>query len=146
MKNHHPIDWTNPDCLVSQHFSVGEVTQLDPERIPAPGSDEEKQIIALALQLDQIRESWGAAIGVTSWYRPYETNRAVGGVLDSQHITGGAADIYPIEGDGQHFEEWLDIYWGGGLGYGQHSGRGFTHIDLRGGGFKDGPGSIRWTY
>ena len=141
-----PIDWNNHNSLISQYFSVGEVTQMDSERIPASGSEEEINIIALALQLDRIRESWGAAIGVTSWYRPYETNIAVGGVLDSQHITGGAADIYPIDGDGQHFEEWLDTYWGGAMGYGQQSGRGFTHIDLRGGGFKDGPGTIRWTY
>lgn len=146
MKFQSPIDWANPQCPISKCFTVGEVTQRDAERIPSPGSEEEINILALAEQLDLIRESWGAAIAITSWYRPYLINLAVGGVADSQHITGGAADIYPIEGDGQHFEEWLDIYWGGALGYGQHSGRGFTHVDLRGGGFKDGAGSIRWTY
>jgi hypothetical protein len=146
MKTQEPIDWANPQCPISQHFSVGEVTKGEAERIPALGSEEECNIMRLAHQLDLIRDSWGAAIGVTSWYRPYEINLACGGVADSQHITGGAADIYPVEGDGQHFEEWLDIYWGGALGYGQHGGRGFTHIDLRGGGFKRGPGKIRWPY
>jgi hypothetical protein len=146
MKFQLPIDWANTHCPISQYFSVGEVTQLDPERIPSPGSEEEIQIMLLAGELDLIRDSWGAPLAITSWYRPYEINLACGGVPDSQHITGGAADIYPIVGDGQHFEEWLDLYWGGGLGYGQHSGRGFTHVDLRGGGFKRGAGSIRWTY
>jgi Peptidase M15 len=146
MKTQQSIDWANPQCLISKFFSVAEVTQNDVERIPSPGSEEEVSIMLLAAELDLIRESWGAAIGITSWYRPYEINLACGGVPDSQHITGGAADIYPIDGDGQHFEEWLDLYWGGGLGYGQHSGRGFTHVDLRGGGFKRGAGSIRWTY
>jgi Peptidase M15 len=70
-------------------------------------------------------------IGVTSWYRPYAVNLAVGGVPDSQHITGAAVDIYPMEGGDQEFEDWLDNNWGGALGYGQAAGRGFTHIDLR---------------
>jgi hypothetical protein len=44
------------------------------------------------------------------------------------------------------FEAWLDSHWGGGLGYGVKSGLGFTHLDLRGGGFDWGGGEIRWEY
>jgi hypothetical protein len=146
MQNQPPIDWNKPDCLVSKYFTVREVTQGDEQRIPTPGSEEEINIFALAAELDLIREAWGEPIGVTSWNRPYWVNKAVGGVSNSQHITGGAADIYPINGGGQEFEDWLDVEWGGALGYGQAAGRGFTHIDLRGGGYKRGPGEIRWSY
>jgi Peptidase M15 len=146
MTTQTPIDWTNPACPISRHFTVGEVTQNDPERVPTPGSEEEINIFALAAELDLIRDAWGEPIGVTSWYRPYAINLAVGGVSNSQHITGGAADIYPINGGEQEFEDWLDVDWGGALGYGQAAGRGFTHVDIRGGGYKRGPGEIRWPY
>jgi Peptidase M15 len=146
MTTQNAIDWHNPDCLISKYFTIGEVTQNDSERIPSPGSAEEINILRMAAELDLMREAWGSAIGVTSWYRPYAINLAVGGVPDSQHITGGAVDIYPIVGDGQEFEDWLDEKWGGALGYGQFSGRGFTHIDLRGGQFESGAGEIRWYY
>lgn len=146
MQSQHAIDWNRPDCLISKYFSVREVTQGDEQRIPAPGSAEEINILTLAAELDLIREAWDGPIGVTSWNRPYWVNRAVGGVSNSQHITGGAADIYPIDSSEYEFEEWLDARWGGAMGYGAAAGRGFTHIDLRGGGFDRGEGEIRWTY
>jgi Peptidase M15 len=146
MQSQHAIDWNDPACLLSKYFTVGEVTQNDPERVPSPGSEEEINILSLAAEFDLIREDWDGPIGVTSWYRPYEINLAVGGVPNSQHITGGAVDLYPLEGGNLEFEDWLNLNWGGALGYGQAAGRGFTHIDLRGGGWKRGPGDIRWNY
>ncbi|MBW4421777.1 MAG: hypothetical protein KME13_21585 [Myxacorys californica WJT36-NPBG1] len=141
-----PIDWNNPSASVSKHFTVAEVTQNDDRRLPAVGSDEEAAILNLAVELDKVRDAWGSAIGVTSWYRPYEINLACGGVVNSQHIYGSAADIYTMDGRDAEFETFLDENWGGGLGYGVASGRGFTHCDLRRGGFKYGDGAIRWMY
>lgn len=43
--------------------------------------------------LDPIRERWGAPITVTSGYRSPELNKRVGGVENSQHMRGEAADI-----------------------------------------------------
>ncbi len=43
--------------------------------------------------LDPLREAWGGPITVNSGYRCPELNRAVGGVANSQHLTGLAADI-----------------------------------------------------
>jgi uncharacterized protein YcbK (DUF882 family) len=134
------INWQDFRAPVSKFFIVGEVTNFDPRRIPARGSDVERAVLALAQELDKVRIAWGSGIGVTSWYRPAAINRAVGGVYNSQHILGSAADIYPLDGREYEFELWLDKYWGNrALGYGQMSDRGFTHVDLRG-------GRIRWNY
>jgi putative chitinase len=84
---------------------------------------------------------------VTSWYRPRPVNEEVGGVSDSQHIPGLAADIYTMDATDQshprnrEFEKWLDTSaWADrALGYGCAANRGFTHVDLR-------PGRIRWNY
>ena len=136
------INWNDPSCKISKYFSVGEVTNHDPVRKPRSKKIEENAI-ALSHHLDQIREDWGKPIGVTSWYRPPEINKAVGGVPDSRHLLGSAADIYPIGGNVFEFQKWLDSRWQGALGYG--APRGFVHIDLRG----IGEGKlkrIRWNY
>ncbi len=130
------VDWNDDDCKVSKHFTVGEVTQGDRRRIPTDPKIQ-ANIIRLANELDKIRDKWGKPIGVTSWYRPPAINRAVGGVANSQHINGNAADIYPIGGDIHAFQKWVDSHWPMALGYGAK--RGFVHVDLR-------PGRIRWNY
>ena len=43
--------------------------------------------------LDPLRELWGAPIYVNSGYRSPAVNAAVGGVKNSQHLRGEAADI-----------------------------------------------------
>lgn len=43
--------------------------------------------------LQPIRDKYGKAINITSGYRCKELNKAVGGVSNSQHCTGNAADI-----------------------------------------------------
>ena len=139
------INWKDPSAKVSQFFTVAEVTQGDDRRIPQD-ADIKANILALAKELDKVREAWGSAIGVTSWYRPPTVNREVGGASQSQHLTGSAVDIYPYNAKDLAFEQFLDSKWGGALGYGQTSGRGFTHLDLRGGGWERGPGAIRWSY
>jgi hypothetical protein len=140
------VDWQDMNARVSRFFTVAEVTQKDRRRIPSLGSEEERNILLLAGELDRVRDQWGGAIGVTSWYRPPAINAAVGGVRDSQHILGLAADIYTMGSDGssdrdREFEDWLDkVAWRDrALGFGVRSGRGFTHVDLR-------PGAIRWNY
>ena len=43
--------------------------------------------------LDPIRADWGKPITVTSGYRCKALNDAVGGVVNSEHMSGNAADI-----------------------------------------------------
>lgn len=47
--------------------------------------------------LDPMRDAWGGPLKVTSGYRSVLLNMAVGGVSNSAHITGYAADIRPTD-------------------------------------------------
>jgi hypothetical protein len=96
----------NPDCLISKCFTVGEVTQNDLERILSPGSVEEiSSHLRLTLTLFALPGTVRSTLrpGIA----PTISNLAVGGVSNSQHITGAAADIYPIGSSEYEFEEWL---------------------------------------
>ena len=141
------INWKNPDGKISKYFSVREVTKNDPRRIPRSGSNVEREIIKLAIELDKIREEWGSPILVNSWYRPLEVNRAIGSSDDSQHIQGRAVDIRPISPDSlAKFQSWLDQNWFGALGYGAK--KGFVHLDTRNnkGWRTGGKKGTRWNY
>jgi len=134
------IDWNDNKAKISKFFSVGEVTQFDNRRVPIKGSLVEKEVLRLAKELDLIREKWGSAIRVTSWYRPKDINKSVGGVENSQHILGSAADLTVEEKYWFSFDQFLDKEWGDkAIGYGLSLNKGFTHVDLR-------PGRIRFYY
>lgn len=122
------VDWGNFQSRVSEFFTVGEVTRWDRRRIPKD-PDIQNNILTLAKHLDNLRRAWGGPIGVTSWYRPPDINRQVGGVPNSYHTKGLAADIYPINGRDKEFEEFVLSNWNGGVGKGM-SRRGFVHVDL----------------
>lgn len=49
--------------------------------------------------LDVVRARRGCALTITSGYRCEKHNTAVGGVTDSYHTKGQAADIVPADGD-----------------------------------------------
>jgi putative chitinase len=144
-KSPNNINWDNWSSPVSKYFTVGEVCQWDTRRIPTE-TNIKFNILKLAQQLDNIRESWGSGIGVTSWYRPPAVNAAVGGVPNSRHILGNAVDIYPINGSIGRFQEWLDGRWYGNLGYGAK--KGFVHIDMGNnkGWMSGGSKGVRWNY
>lgn len=52
-----------------------------------------KNISFLRKVLNEVREFLNEPVIVTSWYRGVEHNKRVGGVRNSHHLTGGAADI-----------------------------------------------------
>ena len=59
-----------------------------------PNEQEKEKLRRLAIELLQpIRDAWKSPIIVNSAYRSEEVNKAVGGVKNSQHRLGEAADI-----------------------------------------------------
>lgn len=66
-----------------------------------------ENLLNLALFLDEMREAWGSGIRVSSGYRCPATNQAVGGVQNSAHQYGNAADIVPVNGKMNEFEAFL---------------------------------------
>ena len=63
-----------------------------------PTSEEKEKLRQLAEDILQpIRDAWNSPIVVTSGYRSEAVNKAVGGVSNSQHRLGEAADIRPIK-------------------------------------------------
>ena len=83
---------------LSKNFSLEELTfsiTANNHGINNTPNDEAKEALKrLAVDvLQPIRDAWGKPIIVTSGYRCPKLNAAVGGVKDSQHLLGQAADI-----------------------------------------------------
>lgn len=63
-----------------------------------PSEEEKEKLRQLAEDILQpIRDAWKSPIIVNSAYRSEAVNKAVGGVKNSQHRLGEAADIRPIK-------------------------------------------------
>lgn len=81
-----------------KYFTLEELTRsavATARGIPnTPGENEREalEVLVLAL-LDPLRELWEKPIYVNSGYRSPALNKAVGGVANSQHMKGQAADI-----------------------------------------------------
>ena len=85
-----------------QHFTIQELTKsATAERLAidnTPPRAAQRMLTILVEQLlDPIRRRYGAPIIVTSGYRCPALNTAVGGVANSHHIVGCAADIVGTE-------------------------------------------------
>jgi hypothetical protein len=129
------VNWSNFGDAVSKYFTVGEVTNMSRERIPTDATIQQN-IIRVARLMDQVREWWGSALGVNSWYRPWHVNRRIGSSAPN-HPNGYAVDFRPLSRGSvwdlqSRFErEWYDTgRWPGGFGRGAN--KGFIHVDLRG--------------
>jgi len=63
-----------------------------------PSEEEKEKLRQLAEDILQpIRDAWKSPIIVNSAFRSEQVNKAVGGVKNSQHRLGEAADIKPIK-------------------------------------------------
>lgn len=86
-------------------------------------------------RLNLLRDMWGQPIYVSDAYRCPEHNRDVGGVENSQHRFGVAADIY-VDGGQAEYERFFMFVKNSRLfdGVGYYPNEQFVHVDLRSGG------------
>ena len=99
---------------ISKSFVLEEFTKSDTAKakgiVNAIGQTEVVNLCALVHQvLQPLRDAMGHQVKIGSGYRCPRLNAAVGGVKNSQHMTGEAADLC-IDGDmakGKRWFEWI---------------------------------------
>lgn len=115
---------TDGSKKLSSNFTVKEFACND-------GSDTVLVAPRLVMVLQSIRSHFGKAVSITSGYRTPQYNAKVGGVEDSQHTYGTAADI-SIKGvsmaDVAAYARSIMPDWGG---VGIYKEQGFVHVDVR---------------
>ena len=102
---------------ISKNFTLDELTASATAKqmhiINAPGVDEVCNLCALVHNvLQPLRDAMGEQIKIGSGYRCPQLNKAVGGVPNSQHMKGEAADLC-IDGDlkkGKRWFEWIKTH------------------------------------
>ena len=97
---------------ISKNFTLDELTASATAKalgiINAPGVDEVCNMCALVHHvLQPLRDAMQEPIKIGSGYRCTKLNQAVGGVANSQHIRGQAADLC-IDGDKVKGKRWFD--------------------------------------
>lgn len=109
------------------YFDTKELASKDGQRSPFGEQQVRSELLFL---LNRIRTAWGRPIIVNSAYRSPEHNRAVGGVENSYHVQGLAADIRPenLEDLPELQNLCLELNSDGGVGLYDS----FVHVDARG--------------
>lgn len=108
---------------ISEHFKVREFAQKDFRC--------DKVIVDTELidVLEDIRAHFNKPVIVTSGYRTPEYNTKIGGVKNSQHTKGTAADIKVSGISAKEVQEYLKNKYPDKYGIGSYLN--FTHIDIR---------------
>lgn len=97
---------------ISQHFTLEEFLRSDTAKARGisnyPDSQQACNICALVHQvLEPLRVHTGKEVKIGSGFRSKKLNAAVGGVSNSQHMTGQAADLC-IDGDRAKGWAWFE--------------------------------------
>lgn len=106
--------YTDQPIIPGGSFTWGEATK-DATRIPETVTIV-NNIIALARELQKVRNQIGVPFIVNSWYRPPAINSAVGGVSNSQHLYGKAVDVQVPSYSGRRVANAVLLWWPGGIG------------------------------
>lgn len=82
---------------LTPHFALAELTASSKARAHdldnTPPPEVVPRLVRTAEMLERIRSTLGVPVTVTSGYRAWAVNKAVGGVTTSDHAQGRAADI-----------------------------------------------------
>ena len=108
---------------VSEHFRVKEFAQKDYKC--------DKILIEseLVKVLEDVRTHFNMPVIITSGYRTTEYNKKIGGVKNSQHTKGTAADIKVKMVQASEVQSYLNRKYPDKYGIGKY--KNFTHIDVR---------------
>ena len=108
---------------VGEHFKVQEFAQKDYKC--------DKILIdsELVKVLEDVRTHFTKPVTITSGYRTPEYNKKVGGVKNSQHTKGTAADIKVKMVQASEVQNYLNRKYPDKYGIGSY--KNFTHIDVR---------------
>ena len=98
---------------LTEHFTLKELTS-SPTAIRfgidnTPTGEIISNLLELSQLLEKIRTIYNKPIIVTSGYRCYKLNKAVGGAVTSQHLLGQAADIRSVSDSVKDNKELFDI-------------------------------------
>ena len=105
---------------LSKHFSLEELATTNNKKLAKKNLDEAKENIlemeCLAYFAEQVRAFIKVPMIISSGFRCYELNRAVGGTNTSQHLVCRAIDFVP---KGMSIDECFDILRNSQLVYNQ---------------------------
>ena len=92
------INWADPTCKVSDHFTVKDCCWLPTwGRLHSPSDTEKHNLMNLIQKMEVVRAFLGnRPISVNCCIRPVEYNRQIGGAPSSQHIIGCAMDFQVV--------------------------------------------------
>ena len=98
---------------ISKNFTLEELTASATAKAQGisnnPGQTDLVNLCGLVHNvLQPLRDWWGKEVKIGSGYRSLALNRAVGGVSNSQHMKGEAADLC-IDGDIQKGKSWFQF-------------------------------------
>jgi len=121
---------------MSKYFTEAEEVCKCCGQLPENGMSD-----VLLSKLDELRELAGEPIHISCMYRCPKHNAEVGGVPNSQHVDGTAADIYC---DGLTVDELADLAVKVGFdGIGRYYDSQFVHVDVRDNG--ESPNGYTWV-
>ncbi len=122
-----PLVAADPAVHLSAHFRLGEF-------LPGDASYRYARVApALVELLERLRaELGGKPLQITSSYRPPVYNGSVGGVSNSVHLDGLAADVVCTHVPLATLFDTADHLVGDRGGVGRYWAEGFVHVDLRG--------------
>ena len=90
-----PIIQLNSNAKLSEHFTLGELTKSSshPDIYNVPTHEAIANLKRVCEWLEVLRKRYNAPIIINSGYRSPQLNKKIGGVANSNHLTGCAVDI-----------------------------------------------------